>query len=98
MTDGGSITVAIPTPLRRFSSGAGRVTVGGVTLAEALADLGRQHPDLAGRIVEDDGRIRLFVNVFVNGSNARDLAGENTAVKAGDEVTIIPAMAGGTAR
>jgi sulfur-carrier protein len=95
MTDGGSIMVAIPTPMRRFTGGAGKVSVGGSTLAEVLADLGRQHPDLAGRIVEDDGRIRRFVNVFVNGNNVRDLQGEETPVKGGDDVTIIPAMAGG---
>lgn len=97
MTDGGSISVAIPTPMRRFSGGASKVSVSGSTLSEALADLGRQFPDLGGRIVEDDGRIRRFVNIFVNGNNARDLEGERTPVKPGDELTVIPAMAGGTA-
>ncbi len=97
MTDG-AISVAIPTPMRRFTGGASKVSVTGATLAEALADLGQQYPDLGGRIVEDDGRIRRFVNIFVNGSNARDLQGEATPVRAGDELTVIPAMAGGVAR
>ncbi len=97
MTDS-AISVAIPTPMRRFTGGAAKVSVKGATLAEALADLGRQYPDLGGRIVEDDGRIRRFVNIFVNGSNARDLQGEATPVRAGDELTVIPAMAGGAAR
>ena len=95
MTDGGAISVAIPTPMRRFTGGAAKVRVTGSTLSEALADLGRQFPDLGGRIVEDDGRIRRFVNIFVNGDNARDLEGERTPVKPGDELTVIPAMAGG---
>ena len=98
MPDPSAISVAIPTPMRRFTGGAARITVTGSTLAEAMTDLGRQYPDLGGRIVEDDGRIRRFVNVFVNGNNARDLAGEQTPVKAGDELTVIPAMAGGTGR
>ena len=98
MADTGAISVAIPTPMRRFTGGAARVAVTGTTLAEALADLGQQYPELGGRIVEDDGRIRRFVNIFVNGSNARDLQGESTPVNAGDELTVIPAMAGGTGR
>lgn len=98
MTDRDSISVAIPTPMRRFTGGAARVAVSGSTLSEALADLGQQFPDLGGRIVEDDGRIRRFVNIFVNGNNARDLEGEQTPVRPGDELTVIPAMAGGVDR
>lgn len=97
MSDG-AISVAIPTPMRRFTGEASKVSVTGATLSEALADLGQQYPELGGRIVEDDGRIRRFVNIFVNGSNARDLQGEETTVKPGDELTVIPAMAGGGGR
>lgn len=98
MTDGGQISVSIATPMRRFTGGAAKVAVTGTTLSEALTDLGQQYPDLGGRIVEDDGRIRRFVNIFVNGSNARDLQGESTPVKGGDELTVIPALAGGAGR
>jgi molybdopterin converting factor small subunit len=92
------IQVLIPTPLRRFTDGEAKVTAQGATVAELLEDLGGRFPCLAERIREPDGSIRRFVNVFVNGDNVRDGAGEATALKAGDEVGIIPAMAGGVER
>ncbi len=97
MTDD-AIRVAIPTRMRRFTAGASKVSVTGTTLAEALADLGQPYPEHGGRITEDDGWIRRFVNIFVDGGKARNLQREETTVRAGDELTMILAMAGGAAR
>lgn len=94
MSDGSSVTVLVPTPLRRFAGGSAKLEATGDTLGAVLGDLEARYPDLAERIVED-GRIRRFVNIFVNGTNVRDLQGEETPVKAGDEIDLIPAMAGG---
>lgn len=91
----GTIRVLIPTPLRRYTGGEGRVTGSGSSVAEVLLDLNAQYPGLRDRIVEEDGEIRRFVNVFVNGQNVRKLSGAATPVKSGDEIGIIPAMAGG---
>jgi molybdopterin synthase sulfur carrier subunit len=95
MTDTSHVTVMIPTPLRRFTNGEARVNASGDTVASVLDDLERHHPGLKERICEDDGQIRRFVNVFVNGENVRERDGAETALKPGDEVGIIPAMAGG---
>ena len=89
------IQVLIPTPLRRYTEGQAKVAAEGTTIAELLANLGERYPGLRERIVEPDGSIRRFVNVFVNGDNVRDGAGEATALSPGDEIGIIPAMAGG---
>ncbi len=91
------VVVLIPTPLRRFTNGEAKVTASGATIGELLANLDTGYPGLRERICEDDGEIRRFVNVFVNGENVRDLDGAATAVKPGDEVGVIPAMAGGVA-
>lgn len=95
MSNNGAVTVLIPTPLRKFTGGAARVTANGATVAELIDALDQQYPGLKERICDPDGSIRRFVNIFVNGENARQLDGANTPVKNGDEVGIIPAMAGG---
>jgi sulfur-carrier protein len=95
MSDSSQVKVLIPTPLRRFTDGAAQVTANGSTVSALLDDLELHHPGLKERICEDDGQIRRFVNVFVNGENVRDGDGAETAVKSGDEIGIIPAMAGG---
>lgn len=95
MTDEPLITVLIPTPLRRFTNGQAKVGATGGTISELLDALDREFPGLSEQVREPDGRLRRFVNVFVNGANAREQEGAETAVKPGDEVSIIPAMAGG---
>jgi len=95
MSDNSQVTVLIPTPLRRFTNGEAKVSASGSTVAALLEDLGARHPGLKERICEDDGQIRRFVNIFVNGENVRDHDGAETTVKSGDEIGIIPAMAGG---
>ena len=87
-------TVRIPTILRPLTDGQKHVEGSGATLRELLADLDSRHPGLAGRVV-DDGALRRFVNVYVNDEDVRFTGGLDTAVADGDEVTILPAVAGG---
>ena len=97
MADGDrvTVTVLVPAPLRQFTGGEAKVTAEGGTVAAVINDLEGRYPGIKGRVCEADGRIRRFVNVFVNGANVRSAEGEHTPVKAGDEVGIVPAMAGG---
>ena len=95
MTTSDHIAVLIPTPLRRFTGGEARVTMWGETVGDVLDAMERQYPGLEVRIREPNGQIRRFVNVFLNGESVRDLNGIETTVSPGDELGIIPAMAGG---
>ena len=95
MTDQPPIQVMIPTPLRRFTNGEARISAEGTTVGDLLNSLDASSPGLVERIRESDGQIRRFVNVFVNGENVRDRDGAATPLRPGDEVGIIPAMAGG---
>lgn len=90
-----NVTVRIPTPLRSFTNGADQVSAQGRTVGEVLQDLGTAHAGLLGRIVEPDGRLRNFVNLFVGSRNIRTLDGLETAVAEGDVLSIVPAVAGG---
>jgi molybdopterin synthase sulfur carrier subunit len=90
-----SVHVRIPTPLRRFTGGAEEVSVTGDTVAALVDDLERNHPGLKERICDEQGKVRRFVNIFVNGDDIRFLNNLETAIKAGDEVSIVPAIAGG---
>ena len=95
MSDG-AVTVLIPAPLRKLTGGESRVSAGGATLAELIDSLESSYPGIKERVCDPDGELRRFVNVFVNGENARNLGGVGAPVSNGDEVGIIPAMAGGT--
>lgn len=89
-------TVYVPTPLRRLTEGQSRVDVEAGTVRELIEQLEQQFPGVKDRLVEDDsGEIKRFINVFVNGEEIRSLQGEDTEVGDDDEVSIIPAMAGG---
>jgi sulfur-carrier protein len=90
-----SIQVLIPTPLRRYTNGEAKVGASGGTVGDVLTELDVRYPGLKERVCDPDGEIRRFVNVFVNGENVRKLQGAATPVKSGDELGIIPAMAGG---
>ena len=90
-----SVHVRIPTPLRRFTGGAEEVSATGATVAALVEDLERSHPGLKERICDESGKVRRFVNIFVNGDDIRFLNNLETAIKAGDEVSIVPAIAGG---
>jgi MoaD family protein len=89
-----SVTVKIPTQLRAATGGESLTTVDGETVGEVLDALYAQFSDLRSRIAEDGG-LRRFVNVYVGGDDIRFLDGLDTPVADGDEVTILPAVAGG---
>ena len=95
MAEHGTVQVLIPTPLRRYTGGSAKVASSGSSIADVLDDLNMNYPGLQERVCEEDGEIRRFVNVFINGENVRKLDGAATPVKKGDEIGIIPAMAGG---
>jgi molybdopterin synthase sulfur carrier subunit len=91
------VLVRIPTPLRRVTNGVGEVHAQGGDLGEVIEDLERQYPGLRERLVEDTGELRRFINIYVNQEDVRFLSGRETALKEGDEVSIVPAIAGGIA-
>ncbi|HEX7879395.1 MAG TPA: molybdopterin-synthase adenylyltransferase MoeB [Candidatus Eisenbacteria bacterium] len=89
--------IHIPTPLRPYAGGVDRVSVDAVTVDEALARLTATHPGLKKHLFNDEGRLRSFVNVYVNDEDIRHLSGGATPIKPGDELTIVPSIAGGAA-
>ena len=90
-----SARVRIPTPLRRFTDGAEEISAGGATVAAIVDDLEHSHPGLKERLCDEAGKVRRFVNIFVNGDDIRFLNNLETTIKDGDEVSIVPAIAGG---
>ena len=90
-----SVTVRIPAPLRRVTNGLDKVEVEGATLSDALTALDSQFPGIKERLLDETGDLRHFVNVYVNGEDVRFLQGLDTSTNAGDEVSIVPAVAGG---
>lgn len=88
-------TVRIPTPLRGLTGGSAAVQVEGDTVAEVVQNLEEAHPGIGERLLDDDGRIRRFVNVFVDDEDVRFQDGLGTPVADGATVSIIPAVAGG---
>lgn len=90
-----SATVRIPTQLRTLAGGAAEVSVEGSTVGEVLAALDTAHPGFKGRLFDDGGQLRRFVNVFVADEDVRFLSGLDTAVADGTTVSIVPAVAGG---
>jgi sulfur-carrier protein len=90
-----SVTVKIPTQLRALTAGAAEVEAAGATVGEVINDLERRHPGLKERLVDDDGGLRRFVNVYLDDEDVRFLGGMGTDVPDGARVAIIPAVAGG---
>jgi molybdopterin synthase sulfur carrier subunit len=90
-----SVSVRIPTILRTFTGGAAEVTAAEGTLREVLAGLDATYPGIGGRIVDDTGQLRRFVNVYVGEEDVRFAQGLDTPVPAGTHVSVIPAVAGG---
>ena len=91
-----AIEVRIPTILRTYTDGSKAVEGKGDTLADLLQDLDSRHSGLRGRLVTEDGGLHRFVNVYVNDEDVRFLGGLETALKDGDSVTVLPAVAGGS--
>ena len=90
-----SVVVRIPTPLQKLTGNQGEVRLEGNTLAEIIDALEATYPGIKERLCEEDGRLRRFVNIYVNEEDARFMDGLDTAVKDGDEISIVPAIAGG---
>ncbi len=92
-----SVKVRIPTPLRKLTNNCDEVTAEGLNIAQVIDDLERKYPGLKERICEEDGKLRRFVNIYLNDEDIRFMDNMNTGLKDGDEVSIIPAIAGGIA-
>ncbi len=90
-----AVKVVIPTPLRTHAGGKAAAEVPAQTVAEALRQLTSEFSDLRRHLFTEQGRLRSFVNVYVNGEDIRYLAQENTPTKDGDTINIIPSIAGG---
>ena len=86
--------VRIPTPLRTLTGGADEVTAAGATVGEVIEDLEKKHPGIRDRLLDAKG-VRRFVNIYVGEEDVRFLDGLKTALKAGDQISIVPAIAGG---
>ena len=87
--------VRIPSPLRRYTDGQSKVTVSGSTVNQVIDSLEASYPGVKSRVCDEDGQIKRYVNVFVNEDEIRTLEGAESSVSETDEVSIVPAMAGG---
>ena len=90
-----SIKVRIPTPLQKLTGQKAEVEISAANVKEMIAQLEKNFPGIKDRICDDTGKIRRFVNVYLNEEDIRFLNQEETAVKDGDEISIVPAIAGG---
>ena len=91
-----SIVVRIPNPLRRITGGQDKITADGNNLREVIDSIDGQFNGIKERMCDDSGELRNFVNVYVNGEDVRFLDGLNTETNTGDEISIVPAVAGGS--
>jgi molybdopterin synthase sulfur carrier subunit len=89
-------TVRIPTPLRKLTGGAEEVAATGTNIGELITDLEKRYPGIKERICDEHGAVRRFVNIFVKDEDIRFLQNLETPLKDGDEVSIVPAIAGGS--
>ena len=93
-----AIVVRIPTPLRKYTAGKAEVEAEGANVREVFESVESAYQGVTEKVFDDSGSIRRFSNVFVNGEDIRHLQGPDTTVKSGDELSIVPAIAGGSAR
>jgi len=89
------VRVRVPTPLRKFTNGADEVNAQGNNVRSLVEDLDQKFPGIKERICDESGKIRRFVNVYVNGDDIRFLQNLETSLKEGDNISIVPAIAGG---
>ena len=87
--------ILIPTPLRQYADKQAAIEINGNTVGEALGNLTSRYGDLRKHLYTDDGKLRAFVNVYVNDEDIRYLGKEQTPVKQGDTISIVPSIAGG---
>lgn len=88
-------TVLIPTPLRRFTGGQAKLAVASSDIAGLIQAVDQEYPGIAARVLDGDGNVKRFINIFVNDDEIRTLQGLTTPVGEHDQVSIVPAMAGG---
>jgi len=91
-----SVTVRVPGPLRRLTEGKSEVEVEGSTVSQALGNLDARFPGFRDRLYDGDGKLRQFINIYLNDSDIRFGQGLETPVGADDDLSIVPAVAGGT--
>ena len=90
-----AIRVKIPTPLRKLTDGVSTVNVEGNNIEKVISNLESEYPGILERLCDENGQLRAFVNIFVNGEDIRYLSGMESAITDGDEISIVPAVAGG---
>ena len=90
-----SVMVRIPTPLRRMTNGKDKVEVESDNLGDLVEKLNSEFPGFKDRLVDEEGELRYFVNTYLNGEDVRFMDGLNTSTSSGDEISIVPAVAGG---
>lgn len=90
-----AVKIRIPTPLRKLTNNEEIVEVAAGTVGEALTQLQTRYPGIQERLLDEHGAVRRFVNVYVNEEDIRFLKNQETPIKSGDEISIIPAIAGG---
>ena len=90
-----SVSVRIPTPLRKVTNGEDKADADGNTVGAIIASLDSQFPGIKSRLCDDNGELRSFVNIYVNGEDIRFMEGVESGVNSGDEISIVPAVAGG---
>ena len=90
-----SVVVRIPTPLRRMTNGKDKVEVESTVLGELVDKLNAEFPGFKDRLVDEEGELRYFVNIYFNGEDVRFMDGLGTATSAGAEISFVPAVAGG---
>ena len=89
------VLVRIPTPLRRMTNGQDKVEMDESNLADMIEKLEASYPGVKERLIDENGELRYFVNIYLNGEDVRFLDGLATSTKSGDEISIVPAVAGG---
>jgi molybdopterin synthase sulfur carrier subunit len=90
-----AVTVKIPTSLRKFTADKAELSIEAPTVGAVLQSVEAAHPGLLAKLTDDEGKIRRFINIYLGDEDIRFLDGLETAVKSGDEISIIPAVAGG---
>lgn len=90
-----SVRVRVPTPLRKYTQGIDEVNAQGSNVKSLVEDLEKNYPGIKERICDETGKVRRFVNVYVNGDDIRFLQNLDTLIKEGDNIAIVPAIAGG---
>ena len=89
------VTVRIPTPLRKLTDNRSEIEIDGETVESLIGNMEASYPGIKDRLCDESGKVRRFINIYINEEDIRFLDGTDTAVKTGDRVSIVPAIAGG---